>query len=420
MMNVLYYNQFQGIYEVNDTYYVIDFLKNEISKYKIDEYSPVFQYSEEYQRNSNAIDKKLAKCQKETLYITVITDFVCNMKCCYCYEQMISPNTGKIDVSQLVHFIQKMRKEKQFTRVSVNILGGEPQMAHNLTYLDELFKQVRALPMASSFSMVTNGLNIIDYLDHIRKWKLDNAQVTLDGTEEVHNLRRVPCAKINGFLKITEGISKLLEMGTFVSLRVNVDRNNVYVLSDLGEFILQQNWISPNFQPYIYPVTKSGCSEYLALDTEEEIFKLVLTHISNARKEIRNLFILDFHGIDYLTSILKGEMPQIRPFFCGVSEQFVISNDGGIYSCWWGINEKPFKIGEIENDNSCLDQQAIFSFKRRSTTQIPRCKECKYKYLCGGGCAYTEWYRHKSIDQGNCANFNDLFISFLKYYEENK
>lgn len=418
-MNTLKYNQFQEIYDLDSVYCLVDFLKNEIKTFNKSQNTPAYEYSPQYDAASNHLDQILDKKKLSTLHITVITDFSCNMRCCYCYEGILTPSSGKTDVSSIHNFIKTKLTETGATGIAVSILGGEPLLPHNIEYLDELIKQIRDIDPFSTFTIITNGLNAGRYASCIKDWGIEYLQITLDGPEEIQNTRRSPLADVNGFKQITENISTLLQLGVSLELRVNVDRNNVIALPELAKFIIEQGWMNFCFSTYLYPVTKSGCSSYHVLDSEETIFKLVLDEFQNQSQEIKSVFTYDFHGVDYIDSLLNGTRPSIRPYFCGVSDQYVISNDGHIYTCWWGLDHDEFCLGNIYDTQNNLNQDVRNTFLNRSITKISRCKTCKYKYICGGGCAYTEWYKHGSLDQGNCANFDVIFQLYLKYCKEN-
>lgn len=413
-MEKLECNQFQGLYELTDVYYRIDFLENKIQSFPKATYKPVFQFNAKYEQISCRIDEIVSKKNSDILPITVITDFSCNMKCSYCYEKMILPTTGKISIDSIRNFVLWALEQKQYNHIAVSILGGEPLMPHNIVFIDQLIHTIQSLNVDCSFSIVTNGLNVVKYIKNILMWGISGVQITLDGIEDVQNARRVPIENVNGFQTIAAGISQLLKNDVEVSLRINVDRNNVERLPELLEFISRQGWCDQKLHPYIYPITKSGCQSYPVLDSETEILKMVLNTIENCDDSIIKLFRLDFHGVEYIDSIVQGKTPNIKFRFCGISEQFVIANDGEIYSCWWGINEVPFHIGTIADNVKNYDRE-LSIMKNRTIANMENCKKCKYRFVCGGGCTYTEWFQKHTVENGNCSNFDTIIKYYLQF-----
>lgn len=60
-MEKLECNQFQGLYELTDVYYRIDFLENKIQSFPKATYKPVFQFNAKYEQISCRIDEIVSK-----------------------------------------------------------------------------------------------------------------------------------------------------------------------------------------------------------------------------------------------------------------------------------------------------------------------------------------------------------------------
>lgn len=418
-MNSVKYNQFQGIYKANGKNVLLDFLHNKLDVYDDDTIFE-YEYNEKYAEKSNKLDYILLKKNNDTLSITIITSLECNMKCLYCYEESMCINnkdiSTRIHVKNIINFIKTELSKKTYEMLSINILGGEPLLEKNIEFLEELCTELKLIDQKKNIAVTTNGINVYCYIENIISWGINDIQITLDGTEEVQNKRRsVLDEKLNGFKEIEKGINKLLINKINVFLRVNVDRNNVGNIPDLGKLIIANNWVVQGLKPYIYPVTSSGNPEYVLEDSEIDIFKKVLEVFKNDQ-EIGNIFKFDFHGIEYIGDILKGTRPKIRTKFCGISKgQYVISSDGTVLNCWWGLEENKFKIGKIEELNYSIDTTKIKSFSVRNTLKIKECNLCKFKYICGGGCTYKEYINKGTVNKGNCSQFDMLIEEYLRY-----
>jgi len=420
LMNKLIYNQFQSIYDINNSYLLVDFLCNEIKRYrKKGRNQPIYEYSDKYQTQMVAFDKKLNKqLTDKMMNLTIVTDLLCNMKCQYCYEFEFSNkiSTHKLSPELLVGFIKQVFINNSYQLLRICILGGEPLMEHNIQYLDLLICMIRGLGFPTEIYITTNGLKVLDYIQFIKEWKVKELQITLDGMSQTQNTRRTPLESIDGFYVITRGISALLKNETAVSLRVNVDRNNINEIPELAKYIISQDWSGPLFFLYLYPITKSGNDKYIIRDSELSIFKLVLSIMLKQDNEIRSIFNYDFHGIDYLNNIINKKFPTIRRSYCGVAGgQYVVFNDGHIYSCWWGISKEAFCIGTISETGVVWNEQELMAFSQRDICHMQQCGKCKFKYLCGDGCTYKEWMDKGTIINGNCAEFDNIFYEYLKY-----
>lgn len=166
-MNKISFNQFQSVYEINGYWVVVDFLKNTVYKIKGESLNIFFEYDEKYDKLSKMLDNRLKNQEKDTsLYITVITDFKCNMNCIYCYEQGIVLPESEINEKnpeKIVRFIEDKWKTGIYKEISVNILGGEPLMSHNMEFLGTLCEKINHLGVNIRYS---NGLLMI-----MEKWR---------------------------------------------------------------------------------------------------------------------------------------------------------------------------------------------------------------------------------------------------------
>lgn len=124
---------------------------------------------------------------------------------------------------------------------------------------------------------------------------------------------------------------------------------------------------------------------------------------------------MDFHGINFISSVLKHN-PVIPKFnFCGSNNnQYVFDCFGNIYTCWWGTNNSEFIVGDI----SRLDYKKIDQWNNTYVNTIDNCKVCKYKYICGAGCSYKASLNKGSAFAGNCSDFKQIIKMYLNYVFE--
>ena len=71
---------------------------------------------------------------------------------------------------------------------------------------------------------MTNGYSLENYIDILKGRSIREIQVTLDGTEEVHNKRRFLKGGDGTFEKIVKGVDACLENKITVNLRMVIDK----------------------------------------------------------------------------------------------------------------------------------------------------------------------------------------------------
>ena len=420
-MKTLTYNQFQSLYDLQGFYVLVDFLNNSITNYAKDDHVPKYLFDEVYQNKMNELNVRVKSILQpsKTLEITLILDLKCNMKCVYCYEAALNKENEqtKLDKKHIIDFISMQWEKGNYELLRINILGGEPIMPHNIEYLNKLVNEIHQIGIPVSIIITTNGLTISEYVESITSWKVKQIQVTLDGVEGIHNLRRIPCERRNGFRDIITGISMLIEKGIFVNIRVNVDKNNAAGLPDLARYFISQSWQKSFYSVYIYPITMSGRKDYVVNNNEAIILNLVLNVLNELPIDLRNVYNLDFYGIIYIDYIIDGRQPLIISKFCGATNgQYVIQNDGYVRTCWWALDVNKFIVANLLSNSHYKQYEDNFNdFMNRSVLKMHRCVSCKFKFICGAGCVYKEWKNRNTLYYGNCSEFDTLISAYLEY-----
>lgn len=149
-------------------------------------------------RDKELLDEKLKQGQfnKDRLTVTILTTQACNLSCVYCYQQglidrslHLQPNVAE-RIKQWV--IEKIYSNKPKIIV-FHFYGGEPLL--NIDILDGIMPEIMqaADSVGAKFTsyITTNGILLgEENIRKLKKWKLDNAQISVDGPQEIHDQRR--------------------------------------------------------------------------------------------------------------------------------------------------------------------------------------------------------------------------------------
>ena len=119
----------------------------------------------------------------------------------------------------------KNYKERGFKVKSCTLFGGEPLLVQNKELIRYICGKCRELEM--SISAITNGYELDKFIDILEEYKFTSIQITVDGTEEIHNLMRPLAGGGKSYAKIMENIKLALDHNITVSLRVNVNKTNI-------------------------------------------------------------------------------------------------------------------------------------------------------------------------------------------------
>ena len=168
------------------------------------------------------------------LSLTVAPTLNCNFDCDYCFQEHSPKRMSDRDVDDLVDFVGA--RLRPGTSLAVTWFGGEPLVAFDV--IEGLAPRLAQLCEARScsfvHSMITNGYLLTAdrarFLGSIPTFQY--AQITLDGSPDQHDHRRVTLARRGTFDRIVENVVTAIPF-VDVSVRVNVDRTNAASVEEL-------------------------------------------------------------------------------------------------------------------------------------------------------------------------------------------
>ncbi len=185
--------------------------------------------------------------EKDEIQIFFVPNYSCNFACSYCYQDQYQNSGSELKKNVIDAFFNYVAKEFISRRKYITIFGGEPllnspRQKDIITYIIS-----KAVEADLSLCFVTNGYYLEEYVPALKKGKIREIQVTLDGTASVHDNRRFLKGGGPTFEKIVTGIDACLNANIDVNLRVVIDRENIDNLPDLAQFAIDKGWTKSNF-----------------------------------------------------------------------------------------------------------------------------------------------------------------------------
>lgn len=363
--------------------------------------------------------KKLQALPGRRVNATIIPSYLCNLRCTYCYEGSKTGTTKRMTpdyAAGIVTALKAVLEKHRADRLQLTLLGGEPLLAAHKPFYCELFSGLAGLNCKIQVVCITNGIAIPEYLPELMSWGVKDYQITIDGAEETHNARRKapPGSDLNSFRAACGAIELLLERNCSVSMRVNIDGDNLADLPVLEQAILASGWQGkPGFSAYLYPVSENGCNTDMCYAPEARLLGDVLDVLKN--KCVSGLFRPRFHGLDFVDACLASRPAAPRFNFCSASKNQYVFDPSGVYTCWWGVSNPVFSIGSYSAKGYSLDWEKAAVCHGRNIAEIPKCRKCRYKYICGAGCAYKALANTGELLTGNCAEFEAIIGAYVRY-----
>lgn len=369
-----------------------------------------------------------ARAQRQMPSYIFMPTYDCNLRCAYCYQDHM-----RTDCS-FKHLLRTMRPamiDRIFAalpqieerhglpldaprRRNIGLFGGEPLLAANRPVVEHLLARAFEAGDADVWA-VTNGTELDAYEDFLGPAGISALQITLDGPPEKHDRRRVYADGSGSYERIARNVSMALERGVAVSIRINVDRDNLSDLPAVADEFIARGWHRhPRFSVYTSPVRAgNGKTDpqgvFSSWDLDRE-----LTRMREADPRLAILARPDEGLTARVRRIFDSPgdvMPSLRPSFCSAHDRMYIFDPfGDIYACWEKTGDPDVRIGRVLPEGEVelrIDQTE--TWRSRTVASNPVCRRCRYALHCGGGCAILALAGSGKFNSNYCDGFASRF-----------
>ncbi len=294
-----------------------------------------------------------------------VLTYNCNFSCPYCYEgSEKSKNTMTKEMVDQIFAINNSIKR-------IGFFGGEPLLPSNKEIINYIISKA---PRDAEYSIISNGYYLEDFLDIFKGIKIANVQITLDGSERMHNLTRKLGNGAPTYQRIISGIEKYVSQGIPVTIRMNLSAHNIADCFEEMQRIRNTDWgskIRVEMQPLFQTKSQEIPRLYKQLFAENE------NVVPGGENQILNR-LLPLSNFVY-----RGErlVPMLKACDRDGSARFY-DPAGNIYNCILAVGTECKSIGTYYPVATLKEK----SFLTRDISKIEKCKSCPYSLFCGGGC----------------------------------
>ncbi|MCR4435804.1 MAG: DUF5714 domain-containing protein [Eubacteriales bacterium] len=390
-----------------------------------------------------AINKAYQEFKNEVaesqVQLMLVPTYGCNLACTYCFQHGIQRGTylSLPDVSLHLDsrptLITKEIVDAFFNyartnfsqgkqRPFITLFGGEPLV--NSPAQKSIIQYIVDKCAAENYelSAVTNGYDFIEYIDILKKVKIKEIQFTLDGSKDIHDNRRATVNKKGTFDRIVAGIEAAVNNKMPVNLRSVVDTENIEDIVNLAEFLDKKGWL--DLPPELFK-TQIGRNYELFdcytkpqhLMTQVELWS-EFASLSKAYPVLTKFHRPDFKGIRHLVD--TGEMYMASFDTCPACKtEWVFDLYGNIYGCTASCGREEYLLGTFWPEVN-LNAEAISTWRERDVRSIPKCRDCKYDVICGGGCGVVAANQNGgNILSPDCRPVQELMEIGINHYIDN-
>jgi uncharacterized protein len=353
---------------------------------------------------------------KDEIQIFLVTNYSCNFTCSYCYQDQYNNPGKELDHEIIDSFFRYIQNEFASRNKYITVFGGEPLLGSPKQ--KELIRYIvaKSVDAGLELSFVTNGYSLEDFIPILNAGKIREVQVTLDGTESIHNSRRFLRGGEGTFERIVRGIDACLENKIAINLRMVIDKENINNLPDLAQFAIEKGWTKSS-----YFKTQIGRNYELhhCQSAPHKLFDRITLYARIYELIKRHPYIIEFYRPAYSISKFiseQGELPD--PLFdaCPACKtEWAFDYTGQIYSCTATVGKVDESLGTFYPSITRRDE-LIDQWERRDITAIHECSGCSVKLACGGGCGSVAKNRTGNICSADCRPVKELLeLGFSAY-----
>ena len=352
--------------------------------------------------------RNLAKYDVTNFGLTIAPTLDCNFRCKYCFETHPKGKMSEETQAALINFVEsRLERAKNF---SVTWYGGEPLLAKEIIW--SLSEKFLALCEKSSINydafIITNASLLDDSdVELFKKYKINGAQITIDGVKEIHDQRRRNSKNESTFDKLIDSVNLLLNNGLSVVVRINIDKENIERVDELLDVLAERidhradlkidfGQVSP-FTDICKSIESDCYNNAQFADIMLPLYEKVLARGFAVNKMATYPSPrLDYCCVDYVNS-------------------FVVDNRGDIYRCWNHVGNLKNSCGNV-NDLSEEFGKNYLSWIQWNPIRHSKCRECACLPICMGGCPYH--MRTSDDGQPVCGSVKYNLDKVLNHYYE--
>ena len=354
--------------------------------------------------------------EQEEVQIFYVPWYSCNFKCSYCYQSGYENDITEINPEAADAFFNYIKDEFGSRKKYITIFGGEPLLTGKKYKEHISYILKRADENNIDVAIVTNGYALEEYIELFKGKKIREIQVTLDGTEDIHNVRRPLIGGSPTFEKIIAGIDAALGNNININLRVVLDKENISSLPGLSKYAIVKGWTKSSFfktqlgRNYELHYCQSSSQRlYTRIEFYEALYSLLKQYPE----------IAEFHRPAFSISKFlfdRGSLPE--PLFdacTGCKTEWAFDYTGNIYSCTATVGKQGESLGTFY-PTVTKKEELIELWQERDVVSIDECKSCNLQLACGGGCAAVAFNKSGKLHSPDCRPVEELLSMGISHY----
>lgn len=340
---------------------------------------------------NSVINKKKKKAPHYVIYITD----KCNQRCPYCFEgnegvlRKIDSSMNKNQVDNILDFIHGMNGS-DMESPQITLFGGEPLLEENKDLVEYTLRKLKEYDFTNNV-IVTNGITLNTYYEILSRYEsiVSGLVLTINGLGDLHDNIRGS----KSFDKIIANIKEILEKDIKIDIQINilVSQDNICYLKNIIEYLRNINiYGHPRVSINVGRIqcrTNPDNPHYKRELPYKDFFSSMIHYYSTDIFDYEAVTIGSEMGFlaDLIAHWKKNRI--FVPSFSGCEAiypgRLCFFLDGKIYPCTEVTGNNKYVVGDY---NLGEFNQLYTTISSLDTSEYDKCKKCKYRLLCNGGC----------------------------------
>ncbi|MEG0297704.1 MAG: anaerobic sulfatase maturase [Clostridium sp.] len=340
----------------------------------------------------------------------------CNLKCKYCFYNSISEareveDYGFMSKDTIEEIVKKAKEYCNGGVCTIGFQGGESLLV-GIDFYKHLVKAIETDNNGTRFNLTiqTNATLINDEWACFFKDYNFLVGVSLDGTEEIHNLNRLHKNNKGSYEDVIRGIEILKQHEVEFNILTVVTSQLCEKIEEVYKFYKDKNYKYLQFIPCIEPLENNNISLNDYSLSVREYGDFLIKLFDKWYEDLQNGNHVSIRYFDNILALFMGYEYEACEMKGRCSCQNIIESDGSVFPCDFYTYEN-YKIGNIKLDefNDLMKCDKTISFIESSLNANEGCYECKFRMLCRDGC------RRLRDGESNRNYFCEAYYKFFSY-----
>ena len=337
--------------------------------------------------------KALHECH--TLNVIFQLTDKCVMSCKYCFAKGTNDGKASTFSDEVLEKVIKQSFETQHSYVTFEFTGGEAFLV-GVDFYKKVIQYQKKYANKGYDNCIQTSCYYMD--EELVDFLIENnfgISTTIDGTREIHNQNRPANGDKKSYNTIIQNREQIISKGQSCGFITTVTKNNIGHEREILESFRKLGCHAFHSNPYIY-FSKNKVKD-LSIALSGDDWARYLINEFNVWFDEGKVSPIPL-TVDYMLQCLVSKRPSHNTICtyggrCLTNFIAIIPN-GDAYTCPKFTGSENMKLGNI-NDTSITEMLSVEYPKMQDLINqrlqaFKKCeeKDCKYGYICNGGCPY--------------------------------